>query len=388
MTKPPALRVLVVCGVDAMAWVLLRPFLESLLNAGWVVDVACNVSSYREDLERLGVTVHHVDIQRRFNPFTHIRPIWQLLNLTRRHSFHTVNLHGVLGAYLGRIACWLAGQSRVLYFVHGFYFHENMNAMSRSAFIAVEWFLGRCTNGFVFVSGEDFETAIHAGIVMDRSMAAVAYNGVDTSVFCPPTPAERLSVRSALSIPDDSIVIGIVGRIVREKGHAEFLDMAECVLQAERRAIFLVVGDSLPSDRDQFGSVFRSQLKTRGVEKSFRCPGMVPDVEFYLKGMDLFVLPSYREGFPRSVLEAMSTGLPVVATRIRGCREAVLQDETGVLVPVADSAALTEAVLELVRDRPRAARMGQAGRVRVLHRFTVAHVQREFLRIFNLIAAQ
>jgi glycosyltransferase involved in cell wall biosynthesis len=100
--------------------------------------------------------------------------------------------------------------------------------------------------------------------------------------------------------------------------------------------------------------------------------------------MDIFVLPSYREGFPRSVLEAMATGLPVVSTNIRGCREAVVAGETGLLAPPRDSDALTRAVRTLIDNREMRLRMGAAGRRRVLEKFDEARMTAIFIR--NAIA--
>jgi glycosyltransferase involved in cell wall biosynthesis len=108
----------------------------------------------------------------------------------------------------------------------------------------------------------------------------------------------------------------------------------------------------------------------------------------YLRIMDIFVLPSYREGFPRSVLEAMSTGLPVVATNIRGCREAVLPDETGLLVPPRDAGALYAAVRKLVSDPELALKMGAAGRERAVRLYDERLVQERFVTVLQDLLAQ
>jgi glycosyltransferase involved in cell wall biosynthesis len=111
--------------------------------------------------------------------------------------------------------------------------------------------------------------------------------------------------------------------------------------------------------------------------------GQTENVADYLRVMDIFVLPSYREGFPKSVLEAMSTGLPVVATDIRGSREAVVHGETGLIVPAKDSASLAAAVERLLDNPQLAARMGRAGRQRVLESFNIADVQRRFFEFIE-----
>jgi glycosyltransferase involved in cell wall biosynthesis len=191
------------------------------------------------------------------------------------------------------------------------------------------------------------------------------------------------AVRKRCGIPETSVVIGIVARIVREKGYREFFEMALNVsMQNDVR--FLIVGDSLPSDRDGIGAQLRQWVKESGIEDRFVFTGRTDSVGDYLKSMDIFVLPSYREGFPRSVLEAMATGLPVVSTNIRGCREAVVAGETGLLAPPRDSDALTRAVRTLIDNREMRLRMGAAGRRRVLEKFDEARMTAIFIR--NAIA--
>jgi glycosyltransferase involved in cell wall biosynthesis len=173
-------------------------------------------------------------------------------------------------------------------------------------------------------------------------------------------------------------VVGIVGRIVREKGHREFLEMARCVAQ-KRSVIFLVVGDSLPSDRDQFGAVFKKEVANAGLTPHFLFTGQTDQVPDYLRIMDIFVLPSYREGFPRSIIEAMATGLPVIATDIRGCREAVVHGTTGLIVPPKDGEALARAVDRLLANPEEAKRMGRAGRQRAVELYDYRTVKRKFV---------
>ncbi len=113
---------------------------------------------------------------------------------------------------------------------------------------------------------------------------------------------------------------------------------------------FLIVGSTLPSDRDQYTAQCVGLVNHSGIANRFHFTGQVADTAPYLRMSTVFVLPSYREGFPRSIVEAMGCGLPVVATNIRGCREAVEHGESGFVVPPRDSGALAERVTYLLEN--------------------------------------
>ncbi len=181
-------------------------------------------------------------------------------------------------------------------------------------------------------------------------------------------------------------VVGIVGRIVKEKGYREFLAMAQRVAVRHKDATFLVVGDSLPSDRDRFSTQLKRQVKQAGLDNHFHFTGFTNRVSDYLRVMDVFVLPSYREGFPRSVLEAMATQLPVIASDIRGCREAVVHGVTGLIVPPMNASALAEAVLRLLDHPDVAALMGGGGRRRAIELYDQRLVAKRFVSVFDSLS--
>jgi len=381
----PTVRVLAVATVDVTPWVLLKPWLQALRAGGYEVHIACAPGPYCDRLAAEGFQMHAVSLRRSFNPFLHIRPLFQLYKLARRGGYAVVNTHTPVAGTVGRVAAWLAGCKNIVYTVHGFYFHENMFWLWRRLFIAIEWLLGRCTVLFMFVSDEDHRTAIQTGIVGSTAEAVTIYNGIDLSVFSP--RSSRLDAiegdKQQLGIPRGCKVVGIVGRIVKEKGHREFLEMAKELLRKRKDVHFLVVGDSLPSDRDSYGPVLRRRVCEEGLEGRFLFAGFTSEVPKYLRMMDIFVLPSYREGFPRSVLEAMATELPVVATNIRGCREAVVHGETGFIVPPKDAKALADAVAFLLENPEKAKDMGRAGRERAVKLYDQRLVAGRFVAAFD-----
>jgi len=127
----------------------------------------------------------------------------------------------------------------------------------------------------------------------------------------------------------------------------------------------------------------RRRVCEEGLDGRFLFTGFTSEVPKYLRMMDIFVLPSYREGFPRSVLEAMATELPVVATNIRGCREAVVHGETGFIVPPKNAKALADAVAFLLEHPEKAKQMGRAGRERAVKLYDQRVVAGRFVAAFD-----
>lgn len=379
MENPHKSRILAITTVDVMPWILLRPWLHALRGAGYEVHIACARGRYFEALGGEGFAMHEVALRRSLNPIWHLRPLLQLFRLIRSQQFEVINTHSPVAAVIGRFAAWLGDSKRIVCTVHGFYFHERMPWFPRSFFMGIEWLAGRLTDHFMFVSDEDRRTALRLGIAADPGRATTIYNGVDLNRFTP-HPDTRAAGRR--------MVAGIVARIVREKGYVEFLEMAFALLRANKPVTFLIVGDSLETDRDQYGSELRARVRASGFVDRFILTGFTPDVEEHLKAMDIFVLPSYREGFPRSILEAMACGLPVVTTDIRGCREAVVDGTTGLIVPPRDAQALTAAVSHLL-DHPELARqMGDAGRRRAVDLFDTKTVEKRFVQVFDSLLAR
>jgi glycosyltransferase involved in cell wall biosynthesis len=206
----------------------------------------------------------------------------------------------------------------------------------------LEWIASRFSDAELIQSPEDFYFLLERRIV-SRSKLRLLGNGVDLERFRP-DPARRDEVRKELGLKDDQIAVGLVARLVEEKGVPELIEAAERL--GDRYVVF-VVGPRDPEKSDAVSEELLSKAESNGV----RFLGMRRDVERIYQAMDLFVLPSHREGFPRAAMEAAASGLPVIATNIRGCRQVVEDGITGFLFPVRDVDALTEAITR-IGDNP------------------------------------
>lgn len=385
-----ALKVCQLCAVDFTLDKFLLPLVDGMIAAGWEVVSVCSDGPAISPLRQSGYAIRTVNIPRSLNPLCLMLPFWRLYRLFRQEHFDLLHAHTPVAALIGRIAARLAGVPMVIYTAHGFYFHDAMPAWKRRLFVEMERIGGWFTDLLFTQSGEDAQTAVEEKLLPPERVLAVG-NGVDPNSFDPGTRRPRSEVRAELGLPTDVPVIGMVGRLVGEKGVREFLTAAEILAKDFPNIYFLLIGERLASDHaDPVDDALRRARSSLGARLVL--PGMRKDIPDLMGAMDVFCLPSYREGMPRTIIEAMMSGLPVVATDIRGSREEVVANETGLLVPARDASALTQAFTRLLQDPAEAHAMGEAGRKRALrlydeHKVVTLQIDtiRRFARQYRLL---
>lgn len=357
-----ALKVCQLCAVDFTLQHFLLPLIDGMTAVGWEVTAVCSDGNYVGRLRERGYRIATVPIARSFNVFAHVISFWRLLRLFRRERYDVLHAHTPIAALIARLAGRVAGIPLIVYTAHGFYFHDEMPGWKRRLFVALERVGGRFTDLLFTQSSEDAEAAVTEGIARAHQVIAIG-NGVDPECFSPGRAIDVAVVKRGLGIPEQAPVIGIIGRMVREKGYQEFLDAAMSLAGDYPEVCFLQVGGRLESDHD--GPVERALADAKDVLGSrLVLAGYRADTPAMLAAMDVFCLPSYREGMPRTIIEAMMMAKPVVATNIRGAREEVVHGVTGLLVPTRDVQALAQAFRQCLDNLPEAGRMGMAGRKR------------------------
>jgi glycosyltransferase involved in cell wall biosynthesis len=385
-------KVLQLAAVDVTVKFLLLPLIDCLIKEDYEVHIACSPGQHLRELEDRGCSVHSIPIARRISPFSNLTSLWRLFRLIRRERFDIVHVHTPVAAVLGRVAAKLARVPVIIHTAHGFYFHELMAPWKRRLIIWVEKLLGRCCTDMLFtVSCEDKDTAVKEKIVDQERVICINSIGVDIQRFTPSNVVIEKTrlLRRELGLQDDDKVIGFIGRLVREKGVEELFEAMGQVIREIPEAKLLVVGDTLASDRDRRTTERLQELiKRNNLEDVIKFTGFREDIPELLTIMDLFVLPSHREGMPRSILEAMAAGKPVVATNIRGCREEVVHGETGYLVRVNDPCKLANAIIEIMSDKILAEQMGKAGRQRAVEFFDEAQILEKQLGIYRKLIQQ
>jgi glycosyltransferase involved in cell wall biosynthesis len=369
MTAP--LKVVHISSVD-LGIAFLLPQLRALQADGFEVHAVCADGPLVPSFEREGIKVHRMRVTRDVTPAADLRLLWRLYRVIRREGYAVVHTHTPKIEFVGQLAARLARTPVVLYTNHGLIFLGETGRLKKLMFKTVARLAGLFSDRVISQSEEDISTVIRERIYR-RAQVGFLGNGIDLSELRADrfTPADVRAKKRELGIPEENRVVGMVGRYVWEKGYREFFEAARAIAEADARVSFITVGVPLESERDP---VDFTVLRELGVEERFVVLKSRGDMPELYALMDVVALPSYREGFPRSLMEAAAMSKPVVASDVSGCRQAVVEGRTGYLVPVRDSAALASKIKLLLGDPALAARLGAEGRALAEERFDVEKV--------------
>jgi len=280
------------------------------------------------------------------------RFVGQLVRLFRREKPDVVHTHSWGTLVEGIVAARLA---RVPHVIHGE--HGTMEERPRN--LRVQRWLWPRADRLLSVSSRLAERMADR-VGFERSRIQVIRNGIDTVRF---SPAPRDKARAAFGFGEADVVIGTAGRLVPVKDQATLI-AALGLLKARGVDFTCVIAGDGP-----LRTALLEQIENAGLSESIRLLGARADIDQVLAALDIFVLSSVSEGMSNTILEAMATGLPVVATRVGGADELVEDGKSGLLVPSQDPARMADALAGLVADRQKRSAMGASGRERALSIF-------------------
>ena len=318
--------------------------------------------------QREGVAVYGLEMPRRITPLRDLVTLVRMYRIFRRIRPVIVHAHTPKGGLLGMIAAWLARVPVRIYHIRGLPF-VTATGMMRAILWATERTACSLAHRVLCVSHSVREVAIDSGVCSAGKVHVLlsgSGNGVDAvGRFNPERWTHtREDVRRRHAIPQDALVIGFIGRLVRDKGLAELVAAWRTLREEFPHLRLLIVGGF--ETRDPVPSDVQATLRT---DPRIHMVGWDSNTPPYYKAMDAFVLPSHREGFSNVLLEASSMALPVVTTRIPGCIDAVRDGATGTLVEAGDVSGLTSALRLYLGDAELRQRSGRSGREHVLLHF-------------------
>jgi len=371
------MKIIELTNVDFSLRHFLLPLMRGIRARGHTVIGVCAEGPLLAQVRDEGFRVVGLPFARRVSPLAHLGAFIALVRLFRAERPEIVHAHMPISGFLARLAARCAGVPRIAYTCHGFWFNNPGPWPRRAAGFVMEWLAGRVTDLYLTVSQEEAADARRLHI---SARAIAVGNGRDPALFHP-DPAARARIRAALGVPHDRVVVIAVSRLVRHKGYPELAAAMQDVPDAE----LWVVGERLASDR---GDDMVAVLREAALGDRLRLLGYREDVADLLAAADIFALPSHFEGLPMSVIEAMLTGLPVVATDIRGPREQVVDGVTGLLIPPQQVAPLAAALSRLAADPALRAAMGSAGKDRAQTLYDESQVITRTLDLLGLPAAQ
>jgi glycosyltransferase involved in cell wall biosynthesis len=335
-----------------------------------------NVERDIRKLEQAGVKVREIAMKHAIRPVYDSAAFAQLWKLLRTERFDIVHSHSSKAGLLARPAARMTGAATV-YTAHAFAFQRRAAKPVRLALLLVERLLSRITDRLVAVSEGECEVVVRNKVAAAEKVEIIV-NGLDFSEFR--GQVDRKAKAKELGIDNHYRVVGMVARIVAQKGFQYFLRAAEIVLNRFPDTIFVLVGDGERRNEAE------ALVKSLNISGRVVMTGNREDIPAIYSVFDVFVLPSLWEGLPYAVLEAMAMGKPVIATRIPGIEELIDDGQTGCLVPPGDAASLSEAILMLLGDTERANQMGRAAQRAVREKYRLETQIRKLENLYRDIA--
>jgi glycosyltransferase involved in cell wall biosynthesis len=353
------------------------PIAQAALQSGFEVHVAYGELGGAEEgaLNALGLTLHFVPIQRGgTNPFADLRSVillWALFRRVRPDLVHLVTikpvLYGGLAARLARVPAVVSAMAGL-----GFVFIEQGGVKAGFLRHVIKplfgWSLGHPHQTLIFQNPDDRDRVLAMTKVSLQQVRLIRGSGIDLKA-CPVAPE-----------PEGSTIVAMASRLLCDKGVLEFVDAARVLRKRGVSARFWLIGEP---DLANPASVTPEDVAAWQAEGLVECLGHRKDVPSLYAQAHIVTLPSYREGLPKSLIEAAACGRAVVTTNVPGCRDAIEPDVSGLLVPPRDAVALADALERLIQDSDLRQAMGEAGRALAEREFGIEKVVAAHLQIYQ-----
>lgn len=369
-----------VASIPYTVHVFLRGHIEAAATK-YEVTVICNFVDAHL-LEGLNARINLLPIERKPSPWRDVLVLFQLFNLFRRERFDIVHSITPKIGVIAMLAAWLACVPTRIHTFTGQVWATKRGAQR----MLLKWFdklIGRLSTCVLADSPSQRDFLVNQGVLQlgkIKVIGAGSICGVDAARFHP-DPNIRNVVRHDLNILDTVTVILFVGRLNRDKGILDLATAFSVIAKHNQNVALLLVGaeEDVPLARIQ-ESCFAERDRLHYVS-------FTSTPEHYMAASDIFCLPSYREGFGMSIIEAAACSVPAVASRIYGITDAVAEDKTGLLFPAGDVVALTQALLKLIVENELRQQMGNAARVRALELFSNERITSEMVRLYDRLSA-
>lgn len=378
------MKIVQIAAIESTHIKLLKALNEESVKKGAEVHCVCTTGNKKKELQKQGVIVHDIKIDRKISLLGNIKSIYRMLKLFKKLKPDIVHTHTPVASVLGRIAAKLAKVPNIIYTAHGFYFHDGMSKKTYFIYFHIEKIIGKICTDYIFTqSREDYITAKKNNFLRKKKQNNYFHisNGIDlNNEFNINNISEKKikDIKLKHNIKKGDIIVTFIGRLVKEKG---ILDLLEAYSKLESKNVkFIIIGSLSDSERDKDTIKIIEKYK-KNTDVIFT--GQISNINEYLTLSDIYCLPSYREGMPRSIIEAMAMKNAIIATKIRGSREEVVENETGYLIPLKSSKYIASKIDNLVGNVEILNSFKEAGYFRALQIYNEEEVIKKQWKVFR-----
>ncbi len=375
MIKKPVLFYVV--NVD---WFFLSHRIQLALHAlkmGYDVFLITKNTGRKSEIEKQGIKVYDMDFRRSgTNPISELKLIFGLVKLYRKHKPILIHHVTIKPNIYGSIAARLSGVNPVVVNAVsglGYNFTDDRKTFfQKMLLLLIKFSFSYHRANFIFQNPDDASFYKSLGLIRDGNNILIKGAGVDENLFAFEDPIEK-----------EKLIVLLPARMLFDKGINEFYNAA--VLLKDKlfgKVEFIMAGDI---DLQNPAGASKEQLSSMNIKGYFTWVGFQQNIIHLLRTSDIICLPSYREGIPKSLIEAMAIGRPIVTTDVPGCRECVENGVNGILVPPKDFVSLSEALLSLINNPQLRLKMGKASRLKMFTDMTLGKVVNKTFQFYKKI---
>jgi N,N'-diacetylbacillosaminyl-diphospho-undecaprenol alpha-1,3-N-acetylgalactosaminyltransferase len=398
--------------LDLNLYAFRLPVMLELKRLGHTPIAIAPEGEYLNKMRDLGIKCVPYEISRKsLNPLKELKAIQNIYQAVKPLKLDILHSFTAKPNIYGTIAGKIAGVPKIINLVEGlgsFYLEDDPKSrVVRNVIEQLYKQIFKLSDTVMFVNSDDPEYMVSKKIVAPQKVFKIDGVGIDTDEWISDfEPLEQISLETSyprqvhqkanadstcrakvslsacsnfsVNVDEEMIKIIMVGRAIRHKGVVEYYESAKIIKEKYPNAHFVYVGGV---DEGNHSALSEEYMRSNPAVEYL---GERSDVRELIDSVDIFVLPSYREGLPRTILEAMSLAKPIVATNVSGCRDCVADGETGYLVEPKNVTQLSEAIEKLIIDKEKRVKFGSLGRKLAVRRFDVKAIVKEHLRIYGI----
>lgn len=366
------IKVLEVCTVSSSTYALVFKRAQAVTqqSKGEIqVDILCTEGEEVALMQEQGTHVITAHLHRSLNPIHLAQSIWTLREAIKDSDYDVIHLHFGIPGLVGRALAYIDRKRTYIYQSHGYSIAENTSKLSTALFLLIEKLLKHSVPYSLFQLKGDIALAHQHNLLNEKQIVYIG-NGVDMQRFKP----------SSLPKEDDIIRFGMVARFEPIKNHALLIDAAAYLLEHCKNFKIYLIGQGELKDQAQ------AHIERLGLTQHIEIKAYTHDMPSFYQSIDVGVLTSFAEGIPRALIEPMASGKPVIATDVKGSREAPIDKETGFLTPIDSPEQLAKHMRFFIENEEQRLAMGKAARHHAQTHFSEADVINKLEAIYRKAA--
>ncbi|ANX13960.1 hypothetical protein ABE41_018260 [Fictibacillus arsenicus] len=326
------------------------PYIKILQEMGYELHVYGSFDRGKTSLLNMNVICHDVDFSRNPFSFNNVKALRNLINSFRKNKYSMIHVHTPIASFLVRIAAKVTNTQNVIYTAHGFHFFKSAPIINWILYYPLERFMAKFTRILITINKEDYCRA--RNFISDNRVRYVKGVGVDTSYYSL-AHNNSTKLRKQLGLRKNDFVIICIAELNNNKNHIQLINAIKIVKQKHNNIKCLLVGYG---ENEQ---ELKYIVQKENLHEEIKFLGFRTDISSLLKVSNIKVLLSKREGLPKSIIEAMASSKPILATNIRGNRDLVSNGINGYLVPVGADEITAKKICTLLEDNNKINVMGQ-----------------------------